>query len=73
MHYGDGAVGLVHTAKQRQSNGVIPSHGDHSGQGPACSRNARLARIAGGLTHQDAIVAFFNLLDGPGIVVAGCR
>lgn len=66
---GDRAVGLVDTAQQRQGDGVVTAEGDDTRQGFARPGHAVLVGIGVGLAHEDAVVALFNLLDGPFIVV----
>lgn len=68
MDHSDGTVRAVHAAKQGQSDGVVTAHGDDTRQSLAVLAWAWLFRICSWLPHQDAVVAFFNLLDRPLIV-----
>lgn len=66
----DGAVSLVHTSQKWQSDGVISSERYYSWQSPAAFRDTNFFCISCRLPHQETIVAFFDLVDGPRIVVA---
>jgi hypothetical protein len=65
----DRAIRLVHAAEKRQGNGVVASERDHSRECLAMLRDPKLFSISGRLTHENRIVAFFNLVDSPGIIV----
>ena len=71
VDYGDWAVGFVHAAEERECDGVVTAEGDDTGEGLALGRRARSQGVGGWLAHEDAVVAFFDLLDGEGVVVAG--
>ena len=58
-------IGAVHAAKQRQSDGVITAHGDHTWEGLVLLCESRLVSVSGRVAHQDAVVAFFDLVDSP--------
>jgi len=66
----DGAVGLGDGTEEWQRYGVVPAQRDNAWEGLAILRRANLLCISHGLAHQELIVAFFDLLDGVGIVVA---
>jgi len=68
---GDRTVGLVHAAEQGQRDGVVSAKGNDTGQGLALGRRSDLLRVGGRLTHENAVVALFDLLDGIGVVVPG--
>lgn len=67
---GNGAVCFVHAPKQRKCDGVVPAESNDSWEGLAVLRNSRLFGIGCGLSHQDAVVALFDLVKSPLIVVA---
>jgi len=66
----DRTVGAVHAAEQRQRDGVVTAQRDHTREGLAFLRGAWSRGIGGRLAHEDAVVAFLDLVDGVGIVVA---
>ena len=49
---------------------MVAAQCDDTREGLAFLRRARSAGVGGGLTHEDAVVALFDLMDGVGIVVA---
>lgn len=64
------SVRLVNTPQQRKGNCVVTTHGNDTGEGLASLRKTLLVCVGEGLAHEDAVVAFFNLLDSPGIVIS---
>jgi hypothetical protein len=66
-------IRAVHTAEQRQSDGVITAHGDHTREGLVFLRESRLVGVSGRVAHEDAVVAFFDLVNGPFRVVGSDR
>jgi hypothetical protein len=70
MDDSDRAVRSVHTSEKRQSDGMVATKCYYSRQSPPFLRQARLFRIRGWLSHEDGVVAFLNLVNSPGIVVA---
>lgn len=66
----DRSVGPVHAAEQGKGNGVVAAKSDDSWEGFAVLRGPDFLRIGCWLTHENAVVAFFNLLDGPFVVIA---
>ena len=69
MDHGDGTIRLVNAAQQRKGDGVVASHGDNPRQGLASLGEAVLISIGVRFAHEDAVVAFFDLLDSPRVVV----
>jgi hypothetical protein len=69
MDHGYGAVRLVDTPQQRECNSVISAEGDHAGKGLPGLRNAFLVRVCVWLAHEEAVVAFLDLLDRPRVVI----
>ena len=67
----DWAVGFVHAAEERKGDGVVTTKGDDTRKGLALGRWAWVEGVGRWLAHEDAVVAFFDLLDGKGVVVAG--
>jgi hypothetical protein len=68
---GDWTIGAVDAAEERQGDGVVASQGDDAGEGMSFLADAQGGGVRGGGTLQDAVVAFFDLLEGVGVVVAG--
>jgi hypothetical protein len=69
VDHGDWSVGLVHAAKDGEGDGVVAAHGDDTRESLALLCKSRLFSVGGGLAHEDAVVAFFDLVDGPVWVV----
>jgi ActR/RegA family two-component response regulator len=69
----DGSVRLVHRAQERKSYSVVTSHGNNTGQCLSVLGGAGHVCVCSRLAHQNTVVAFFNLLQGPLIVVTGHR
>lgn len=68
----DGAVGTVERAQQREGDRVVTTHGDDARQGPAMLGQAVGIGVGMRVAHEDAVVAFFDLLDCPlGVVSIG--
>ena len=65
------AIGFVHAAQQGQRDRVVTPHGDHPGESLALLRQTRKTCICSGLTHENTVVSFFNLLNSPGGIVRG--
>lgn len=78
---GDGAVCFVHAPEQRESDGVVASEGDDTWEDFSVLGDADVVGFRCGCPHEDAVVAFFDLLEGPFVVVSasqsavylGCR
>lgn len=60
----------VNTPQQRQRDGMVTAHGDNPREGLASLRETIFIGVGEGLAHEDAVVAFFDLLDCPGVVVS---
>lgn len=69
----DGSIRLVHGSQQRQSNSMITSHGNDTRQCLSVLGGSNHVCVGSGLAHQDTVMAFFNLLQSPLIVIAGHR
>lgn len=67
------SVRAVHAAKQRQSDGVIAAHGDHTRESLIFLRKSRLISVSGRVAHEDAVVAFLDLVDCPLRIVGSNR
>jgi hypothetical protein len=63
-------ISTIHRPQQRKRNRMITAQSNHTRQSLAMLAGTRGAGIGGRLTHQDAVVALFDLLDGPLVVVA---
>ena len=68
---GDGAVGSVDAAQEREGDGVVAPEGDDSREGLAVLGDAGFGGGGVGLAHEEAVVAVFDLLDRVGVIVAG--
>lgn len=69
----DRPIGLVDTSQQGKGDGVVTTHGDYARKRLASLGDTLFVGISEGLAHQDAVVAFLDLLDGPGVVVSSVR
>jgi hypothetical protein len=49
---------------------MITTEGDNAGKGLACPGQSWLVGIGKRLTHENTVVAFFDLLNSPCIVIA---
>lgn len=63
------SISLVDTPQQGQGDGMIATHGDDAGESLARSRETVLISVGEGLPHEEIVVAMFDLLDGPVIVI----
>lgn len=70
MDHSHGPVSLVDTAQQRQCDGMITPQSDNPRQSLSGPGQSFRIRIGERLAHQQAVMSFFNLLDGPSIVVS---
>lgn len=66
-------IRAVHAAEQRQSDGVITAHGDNTREGLIFLRKSRFVGVSGRVAHEDAVVAFFDLVDSPLRIVGSDR
>lgn len=73
MYDSNRSIGTVHAAKQRQCDGVIATHGYHTREGLALLCKSRLISVGSRVTHEDAVVSFLDLMDGPLRIVGGDR
>ena len=64
------SIRLVDTPQQRQRDGMITSHGDNPWKGLAGLGETIFVGVGERLAHEEAVVALFNLLDCPGVVVS---
>jgi len=67
---GYGAVSAVHASEEREGDGVVASECYDARKRFAVFRDPEFAGVGRGVTHEDAVVAFFDLVDRPGVVVA---
>lgn len=67
---GNGTIGLVHAPEQRESNGVVSAESDNSWESLAMLGNSWLFGIGCRLSHEDAVVALFDLVKSPLVVVS---
>lgn len=67
----DGTVGAVHAPEQGKRDGVVSSEGDHTWKGLAVLGDTWFLGSGCWISHQDAVVALFDLVKGPGVVVGG--
>ena len=64
----DGTVGAVDAAEQGERDGVVASEGDDSWESLAVLGRAGLVGVGVRFAAEDAVVAFFDLVEGVGIV-----
>ena len=69
MDHRDWTVGAVNRPEKRQSDCVITSEGNDSGQSLSILCWTFLFRIRRWSAAQDGVVSFFNLVKSPGIVI----
>lgn len=67
---GDRSVGPIQTAEDGESDGMVASEGYDAGECLSGLGEAFLVGICEGPSHEDAVVAFFYLADGPFVVVS---
>jgi hypothetical protein len=70
VDHSDWTVSTVHGAQDGERDGVVAAHGDDTWEGLAFFRQPGFFGVGGGLAHEDAVVAFFDLVDGPVRVVS---
>jgi hypothetical protein len=70
VDYGDGSVGAVDGAEEWECDGVVAAEGDDSWEGLAVFGRPFLFGVCGGGPGEDAVVAFFDLVERPGVVVS---
>ena len=67
---GDGPVGAVDGAEERESDGVVAAEGDESGQRFAGFRvQAWFVGVSGRGAGEKEVVSFFDLFEGIGVIV----
>lgn len=66
----DGAVGPVDGPQQGQRDGVVSSERDDPGQDLALLRRAELIGVGGWVPCEDGVVALFDLVKSPCVVVS---
>ena len=67
---GDGTISTVDGAEEGESDGVVTSEGDDSWEGFAVLGWSFLLRVGGRFAGEDCVVAFFDLVKGPGVIVS---
>lgn len=65
----NGTICAVHATKQRKGDRVVAAQCDHARESPALERRTDLARVGCWCPHHNAVMALFDLVDGPGIIV----
>lgn len=70
MNHRNRSIGLVNTPQQGQSNCMVTAHSDDAGEGLASSRETVLISVGEGLPHEEIVMAMFDLLNGPAVVVS---
>lgn len=65
----DGSVCFVHGAQKRQRDSVVSTEGNDARKCLAVFAGASHVCVCGGLAHEDAVVALFDLLESPLVVV----
>ena len=70
VDYGDRTVCTVDGAEEGKGNCMVAAKGDDSWESLAVLCWALFLRVCGGRAGEDAVVAFFNLLESPCVVVS---
>jgi hypothetical protein len=70
MDYADGTVVTVYRAEERKGDGVVTAKGDKTRQCLSVLCWSLLFRICGWLPGEEGVVAFFDLMEGPCVVVS---
>jgi hypothetical protein len=65
-------VGTVDRTQQGQRDGVVTAQGDDTGERLALLRKTSLVGIGLGISGQDVVMSFLNLLQSPSVVVSMC-
>lgn len=71
VDYGDGTVCTVDGAEEGKGDGVVAAEGDDSWEGLAVLGGSFLFGVCGWGAGEDAVVAFFDLVEGPCVVISG--
>lgn len=50
---------------------MVATHGDDAGESLSRSRETVLISVGEGLPHEEVVVAMFNLLNSPAVIIAG--
>lgn len=69
MNYCNRPIGLVETPQQGKGNGMVAAHGDDAREGFSSSRETVFIGVSVGFAHEEAVVALFNLLDCPCVII----
>ena len=69
MNDADGAVGFGYGAEQRKGDCVVTTQGNDAGEGFALFGWANFVCVGLRAAHEECIVAFFDLLDGIGVII----
>lgn len=72
MDYRNGPVGTVDGAQKWESDGVVAAEGDDARQHLATFGRAKLVGIGHRRSRQQLVVAVFNLLKSPCIIIPYC-
>lgn len=70
MNHRHWPICLVNTPQQRQRDGMVTPHGDNPREGLAGLGETAFVGVGERLAHEEAVVALFDLLDCPGIVIS---
>ena len=70
MYDTDGTVRAVDASKQGQRNGVVTTEGNDTREGRAFEGGAFLVGVRSWRPREDAVVAFFDLVDSVGVVIS---
>ena len=66
----DRTIGTVDAPQQGQGDGVVAAERDDARQCLAFEGGSPLVRVRGGFAGEDAVVAFFDLVEREGVVVS---
>lgn len=70
MNHRHRPIRLVNTPQQRQRDGMVTSHGDNPREGLVGLGETTFVSVGERLAHEEAVVALFDLLDCPGVVIS---
>jgi hypothetical protein len=69
----DRTVSTVDGPEQRESDSVISTEGDDSGECLSVLSRSLLLRVSSGSTGENGVVSLFDLVEGPSVVVSATQ
>ena len=70
VDYSNWTVSAVHTAEKWQGDRMVAAECNDTWKSFAFLRNAWLFCIRGWISHEDGVVALFDLVESPSVIVA---